>query len=128
MKREDKLVLLGTAATIGGLALILPRIAKAVELATYEVSLKAEPEDVEIKVDDLKVNTPKKISLTEGVHSFEAPKISLNLLTHYEFYAWIVNGKITSYSRQISLNIEKTTTMKALYRFTGRYPEFIVLI
>jgi len=128
MKKEDKLVLLGTAATIGGLALVLPRIAKAVELATYEVSLKAEPEDVELKVDDLKVNTPKKVFLTEGLHTFIAPKISLNLLTHYEFYAWIVDGKRAYYSRDLTIKIEDTTTMKALYRFTGRYPEFIVLI
>jgi len=127
VKLEDKVVLAGALGTVAGLALLIPRIAKA-KIAEYSVVLLAEPEQVELKVDENKLNTPKLIELSEGKHHFIAPKISLNLLTKYEFYAWIVNGKVASYKPETDLEISGDTAIKALYIFAGKYPEFIVLI
>jgi len=128
MKKDVAAVLAGTVAGLGALGLILWRIPKAFAAEMIPVELLSEPVRVEIAVDDQRFNTPASIDVSMGEHKFKAPLTGLDLLLEYEFDAWILNGKRVSTSPEATLRIDEEADLKALYRLSGAYPDFINLI
>jgi len=128
MKKDVAAVLTGTAAFIGSLALFLWQAPRVLAAKMIPVELLSEPVRVEIAVDGEPFKTPSSLEVAEGTHTFKAPSTGLDLLTEYEFDAWILNGRRASTSPEATLKIDEEADLKALYRLSGAYPDFINLV
>lgn len=119
---RKKLAVLGGIAGLLGLSWL---IIKTHEPQVVEVSIKSNPLETIILVDDqLEVTTPQTLLLKPGIHKFSAIPKTPDLIVTYGFDYWHAKGKAISYEPTIQVKITKPAVITAQYMIiaSGRYP------
>ena len=119
--------LIAGSITIGGLIYQAMRTVEAEEVG-IPITLRSEPVDIEFLVDGKPVRSGSLLRLSEGYHTFQTSPIGLDFLEEYDFYAWKVDGKITSYDTTLKWYIDRPTEIRAVYILSQYYPAPITFI
>ena len=119
-KKAAAAVGVGIAATLAFGYLVTRAKAEQV----VPVSVNANPIKTVLLIDGYEVETPIRVNLKPGKHTFTAVPKSPNLVVLYGFDRWTVNGQTISYSTVAAINITGPATITAQYMIaeSGRYP------
>ena len=121
MSKKAAVVVGGAIVAAVGIGWLITRTkAKPV----FPVTVYANPIRTILLIDGQEIETPAKISLTPGKHTFIAVPKSPDLVVLYGFDRWTQNGKTISYNTKTTINITGPTTITAQYMIaeSGRYP------
>lgn len=119
-KKAAAAVGVGIAATLGfGYLVTRAKAEQAVP-----VTISANPIRTILLIDGCEVETPARVNLRPGKHTFAAVPKSPNLVVLYGFDRWTVNGRTISYSTVTTIEITSPATIVAQYGISesGRYP------
>lgn len=111
----------GAIAAAFGLGWLITR-AKA--KPSVAVTVLANPIKTILLIDGREVETPARVNLSQGQHTFITAPKSPNLVVLYGFDRWTLNGQTVSYNTRVTLNITSPATISAQYMIaqSGRYP------
>lgn len=101
-----------TALGVVGLALLSKAKAQS---TSVQVQLYSNPIPTILAVDGVEVETPAKINLSPGLHTFAAVPKSPDLLVTYGFDKWQNNGVLVSYDSTAKINITGPCLITAQY-------------
>lgn len=121
MNKKQALAVASAIAAAVGLGYLITR-GKA--KPPVPVTVMANPIRTILLIDGQEVETPARINLTSGQHTFAASPKSPNLVVLYGFDRWTLNGQTVSYNTTATINITSPSTIKAEYMIaqSGRYP------
>jgi len=121
MNKKAAIAVGGAVAAAVGLGWLMTR-AKA--KPAVSVTVTSNPIRTILLIDGLEVETPARVNLTPGQHTFAAAPKSPDLVVLYGFDRWTLNGQTVSRSTTVTLNITSPATITTQYRIaeSGRYP------
>jgi hypothetical protein len=121
MNKKTALAVGGAVVAAVGIGWLITR-AKA--KPAFPVTVTANPIKTILLIDGQEIETPTRINLTPGQHTFIAIPKSPNLVVLYGFDRWTQNGQTVSYNTKATINITGPATITAQYTISesGRYP------
>jgi hypothetical protein len=121
MSKKAALAIGGTLAATLGIGWL---IRKAAAKPIVPVTITANPIRTILLVDGQEIETPTKLNLSPGQHTFIAVPKSPDLVVLYGFDRWTINGKTVSYNTKITPIITAPALITAQYMIaeSGRYP------